>query len=446
MDNNLKIKDFTEKYGLFNRHSESVVISGLLNNTVEIEKVLLHLRPEDFYCDLYRKIFVCIVDLHQKGVSIDPSIVFEDLEKNSKSRKVSTDFDANEYIETLSKCTMIGSILETHCNIVRNCSARRSIIEFANSVNQAAIDKSTDLVALIDNIQNKANSLELSYKNKNLLTGIDLIKNLRNRKESSAIHSGFSGLDNIIKGFKKGDYVIFGARPGVGKTTFALNIANNLCKQNRSVGFFSIEVVSNSITMSLVSINSGVEYDKIENNSLMNENERDIYEKTCSKIENYFIVVDNTPNIRIHDLKAKARKMKKYYGVEIIFIDYIGLISVEHNNTPRFEQVSFLSRNIRALAIELEIPIIVLCQLNREAEGRAPNLANLRESGSLEQDADIVIFLHRENEEQQDSYKEVRKVKIIVAKNRHGATGTVTMGFKPKSTKFVNLSPNSYAA
>ncbi len=105
-----------------------------------------------------------------------------------------------------------------------------------------------------------------------------------------------------------------------------------------------------------------------------------------------------------------------------------------------------MSRNIRALAIELEIPIIVLCQLNREAEGRAPNLANLRESGSLEQDADIVIFLHRENEEQQDSYKEVRKVKIIVAKNRHGATGTVTMGFKPKSTKFVNLSPNSYAA
>uniref|UniRef100_UPI002E17A3CE DnaB-like helicase N-terminal domain-containing protein n=1 Tax=Borreliella garinii TaxID=29519 RepID=UPI002E17A3CE len=101
--------------GLFNRHSESVVISGLLNNPVEIEKVLLHLRPEDFYCDLYRKISVCIVDLHQKCVSIDPSIVFEDLEKNSKSRKVSTDFDANEYIETLSKCTMIGSILETHC-------------------------------------------------------------------------------------------------------------------------------------------------------------------------------------------------------------------------------------------------------------------------------------------------------------------------------------------
>ncbi|MBB6043452.1 DnaB-like helicase C-terminal domain-containing protein (plasmid) [Borreliella yangtzensis] len=171
----------------------------------------------------------------------------------------------------------------------------------------------------------------------------------------------------------------------------------------------------------------------------MDKNERQKCVKACSKIENYPIVVDNTPNIPIHDLKSKARKMKKD-GVEIIVIDYIGLISVEYNNTPRFEQVAFLSRNLRALAIELEIPIIVLSQLNREAQGKAPNLANLRESGSLEQDADMVIFLHREDEEQkdndgqqqQDNDKEPRKIKVIVDKNRHGATGATTMGFVPK--------------
>ncbi|WP_215538080.1 replicative DNA helicase [Borreliella bavariensis] len=439
MTEHLKIKDFTEKYGLFNRHSESVVISGLLNNTVGIEEVSLQLRTEDFYCDLHRKIFACIVDLHQKGLSIDPIIVFEELEKNSKSSKVSTDFDINSYIETLSKYTMIGSILENHCSIIRDCSVRRSIIEFANSVNQAALNKSTDLVALIDTIQSKVNSLELNYKNKNFLTGKDLVKNYENRKEDNYILSGFSGVDNIINGFKKGDYVIVGARPSVGKTTFALNIASNLCKQGVSVGFFTLEVVSDFIAMTLMSINSGVEFHKINRKSLMDENERQKCVKACSKLENYPIVVDNAPNILIHDLKSKARKMKKEYGVEIIFIDYIGLISVEYNNTPRFEQVSFLSRNMRALAIELEIPIIVLSQLNREAQGKAPNLANLRESGSLEQDADIVIFLHREDEEQQDNDKEVRKVKVIVDKNRHGATGTVSMDFDSKCTKFVDL-------
>nr|WP_214646007.1 replicative DNA helicase [Borreliella spielmanii] len=435
----MKIKDFTEKYSLFNRHSESVVISGLLNNTAGIEEVLLQLRTEDFYCDLHRKIFACIVDLHQKGVSIDPIIVFEELEKNDKSRKVSTDFDVNGYIETISTYTMIGTILQTHCSIIRDCSVRRSILKFIDAIGQSVVDKSTDLVALIDTIQSKANSLERNYKNKNFLIGKDLIKNYENRKEDSHILSGFSGVDNIINGFKKGDYVIVGARPSVGKTTFALNIASNLCKQGVSVGFFTLEVVSDFIAMTLISINSGVEFYKINKKSLMDENELQKCEKACSKIKNYSIVVDNTPNILIHDLKSKARKMKKEYGVEIIFIDYIGLISVEYNNTPRFEQVLFLSRNIRALAIELEIPIIVLSQLNREAQGKAPNLANLRESGSLEQDADIVIFLHREDEEQQDNDEEVRKVKVIVAKNRHGATGNATMDFVSRYTKFVDL-------
>nr|WP_301409888.1 DnaB-like helicase C-terminal domain-containing protein [Borreliella japonica]WKC88552.1 DnaB-like helicase C-terminal domain-containing protein [Borreliella japonica] len=185
----------------------------------------------------------------------------------------------------------------------------------------------------------------------------------------------------------------------------------------------------------------------IQDYSFMNENERRICDKACSKLENFSFYIENTHNIKIHELKAQARKMKKNFGVEIIFIDYIGLISLENNNIPRFEQVAFLSRNIRALALELEIPIIVLCQLNREAQGKAPNLANLRESRSLEQDADIVIFLHRENEEQQeDNDEEVRKVKVIVDKNRHGATGIVTMGFVTKSTKFMNLDANSYAA
>ncbi len=234
--------------------------------------------------------------------------------------------------------------------------------------------------------------------------------------------------------------MIVGARPSVGKTAFALNIANNLClNQGSSVGFFTLEVSSKSIVVRLMAMNSGVEYHKICNNILMNENERLMCDKAYSKFKNFKMRVDETCNIDIHELKSKARKMKKDYGVEIIFIDYISLIFVAQNNTPRYEQVAFLSKNLRALALELGIPIIVLSQLTRSAEGKEPGLANLRESGAIEQDADTVIFLHRENEELQDDCEEVRKVKVIVAKNRDGHTGVVTMDFVSRYTRFVDL-------
>lgn len=311
MQNCVNSTNAAKKFNLSNLDSESIVIGSLLNNTVEIEEVLLYLRPEDFFGTVNQKIFACMIDLHQKGLSIDPNIVLEELEKERKSNEVFSNFDVNEFFETVSKYTMTGRILETHCRSIKDNSVRRSILEVTDSINQAVLDKSTDLGALIDNIQNKANSLERNYKNKNLLTGKDLIKNLRNRKESSAIPSGFTRLDKIIKGFKKSSYVIVGARPGVGKTTFALNIANNLCQQGRRVGFFTLEVSDESLYMTLVSINSGVEYDKVEDKSLMDENERQKCVKACSQLENFKLYINDQPGIAIHQLKAQARKMKK---------------------------------------------------------------------------------------------------------------------------------------
>lgn len=445
MQNCVNSTNVAKKFNLSNLDSESIVIGSLLNNTVEIEEVLLYLRPEDFFGTVNQKIFACMIDLHQKGLSIDPNIVLEELEKERKSNEVFSNFDVNEFFGTVSKYTMTGRILETHCRSIKDNSLRRSIVEFANSVNHAAVDKSTDLGALIDQAQSKMNSMGLDYKTSSIHNAADIDQAIiddiesRNSIENDYIESGFSGLDRIIKGFKKSNFVIVGARPNVGKTAFALNIANNLCKQGISVGFFSIEVSSKSLMIRCMAINSCVEYDKIRNNKFMNENERQKCFQAHSKTKNFKMFINDTYGIRIHELKAEARKMKKNYGVDIIFIDYIGLITVEHRNTPRFEQVAFLSKNLRELARELDIPIIALSQLNRDAEGRVPNLANLRESGALEQDSDIVIFLHREDEEQQDNDEEVRKVKVIVAKNRHGAIGIATIGFEPKYTKFMDV-------
>lgn len=455
MQNYLDNENIGKKCIISNRDSESVVIGSLLSNTAQIEKVLLYLRPEDFDFEVNRKIFACMINLHRKGVSIDPIIVFEELEKNDKSRKVSTDFDVNGYIETISTYATVDTIVETHCNIIRDCSMRRTVIGMVDDIARLATDGSVGLETLFDNVQNRVNLIENRYisKSSSSRDAGDIVRtisaNIQNRNftENDYISSGFVGLDNIINGFKKSDFVVIGSKTSVGKTSFALNIVNNLCQQNRSVGFFSIEVSGESLTMSFVSINSGVEYYKIENNSLMNENERDMYEKACSKIENYSFYIESTSNIQIHELKAQARKMKKEYGVEIIFIDRIRLISTSHNNMSRFEQCAFLSKNLRELSLELDIPIIVLCQLYWYDEGREPSLADLGEMESLEQDADIVILLHRENEEQQDNdeqqqqdnEEEVRKIKVIVAKNRRGAIGTATIGFEPKYTKFMDV-------
>lgn len=441
-------KNIGKKYILSNRDSENIVIGSLLNNTAQIEKVLQYLSPEDFDFDVNRKIFSCMVDLHQKGVSIDPTIVLDDLMKNNKSNRPFFDFEVREYVETISTYATVDAIVETHCNIIRDCSMRRTVISMVDDIARLATDRSVGLETLLDKVQNRANLLETSYKSKSLSSSdivaiVDAINSdiqNRNFTESDYISSGFVGLDKIINGFKKSSLVIVGARPSVGKTAFALNSANNLClNQGSSVGFFSLEVYNNSIAARLMSMNSEVESYKICNNILMNDNERLRCVKANSKIKNFKMRVDDTCNIDIHELKFKARKMKKDYGVEIIFIDYIGLIFVAENNTPRYEQVAFLSRSLRSLAKELQIPIIALSQLTRSAEGKEPNLANLRESGALEQDADMVIFLHRENEECQDDCEDVRKVKVIVAKNREGHTGVVTMDFVSRYTRFVDL-------
>ncbi|WP_187983479.1 DnaB-like helicase C-terminal domain-containing protein [Borreliella bavariensis] len=302
---------------------------------------------------------------------------------------------------------------------------------------------------LVDNVQNNANSLEFSYKNKSssfsdvvdIFDAINSDIQNRNFTESDYISSGFVGLDKIINGFEKSNFVVIGSKTSVGKSAFALNIVNNLCQQNRSVGFFTLEGPSENYMTRLMAMNSRVEFHKIYSNR-MDENERLKCNKAFSKIKNFKIYIKGASVMTIHELKAHAREMKEYYGVEIIFIDRIDLISILHNNIPQFplfEEIADLSRNIRALAKELEIPIIVLCPLYWYDEGREPSLADLGEMESLEQDADTVIFLHRENEGLQDDCEEVRKVKVIVAKNRNGHTGVVTMDFVSSYTRFVDV-------
>ncbi|MCD2320838.1 replicative DNA helicase [Borreliella burgdorferi] len=447
MKEELLVKSIFEKHCLFDRDSESAVIGSLLNNTVKLEEVLFYLKPEDFDFDINKKIFTCMIDLHTKGVSIDPVIVLDKLTKDKGFGKVLRAFNINEYIDILSRATVVGSIIENHIRIIKEYSIRREALIVANDIIRYATDKSKNLEDIFDNVQNKINTIELIYKDKNLKHVDDILKEVdydvfNGKFKKKLTESGFRNLDRIIQGFgDESNFVIIGARPSVGKTAFALNMIHDICyRQNRGVGFFTLEMSSKSIIKRLISIDSCIELCRFDS-SLMKKKEIINYKKSISKIRNYPLYIESTNGIQIYELKSQARRMKRIYDIQLIFIDYIGLIAPQQSNIPRFEQVACLSRSIRALALELKIPIIVLSQLTRSAEGKEPSLATLRESGSLEQDADIVIFLHQEREENirnNDTLDDSSKVKVIVAKNRNGPIGTVTMDFIPKFIKFID--------
>ncbi|ACN23904.1 replicative DNA helicase [Borreliella burgdorferi] len=442
-------RNIFEKQCLFDRDSERTVIGGLLNNVVKIEDISLYLKPEDFNFEINEKIFKCMIDLYTEGVPIDPIIVLNKLTKDKGFSKAFGAFNVNEYIDILSGAIVVGSIIETHIRIIKEYSIRRKALIVADDIIRCATDKSTNLEEVFDVLQKKINTIELTYNNKSLIHVDSAIEEVdcdvsgKSINKKRLIESGFKSLDRIIEGFswESSNYVIIGARPGVGKTAFVLNMIHDICyRQNQCVGFFTLEMSIKAIMKRLISIDSCIEFRKF-NEGLMNEKEFINYKKSISKIRKYPFYIENTDGIQMYELKAQARRMKKIYDVQIIFIDYIGLIGTHQSNMPRFEQVALLSKAIKDLAKELKIPIIALSQLTRSAEGREPSLATLRESGALEQDADMVILLHRDNEvdmRDNDTLNDCSKVKLIIAKNRVGPVGIASMNFISKFTKFTD--------
>jgi replicative DNA helicase len=251
--------------------------------------------------------------------------------------------------------------------------------------------------------------------------------NCKRRGQLSGIPTGFPQLDEMTNGWQNQDYIVIGARPSVGKTAGMLNSISAALRAKKKVGLFSAEMNVRSILMRMISDWANVDSTKLRSGFIANTDVMRIAE-VCQEIGKTGLFVNDTPNIPFAQLVSDARRMKRKEGVEIIFIDYMGLITNEKNNLKRFEQVSEISRNLKGLARELDIPIVVLSQLTRESQGSKPTIADLRESGSIEQDADLIILL-RDMGFTDDS-KTCKKIQWIVGKQRNGATGDISMIFK----------------
>ena len=434
--------------------SEKVVLGALMidRDAFTIVSELLH--PETFYEPRHQKIYHAIQSLNFEERPVDIMTVVEQLKRENTLE----DIGGHVYIAELSSRVATSAHIEFHARVLQQKYLARQLISFAGKVGGAAIDESTD----IDELMQKAEGMlfELSQKNlKQEYTQIDPVINqalriitesAKNKGGLTGIPSGFHKLDKKNSGWQPSDLVIIAGRPGMGKTSFALSLAKNAAVDfNVPTAFFSLEMNNVQLVNRLISNVCEIDGNHILNGDL-SDMEWKRLDSNITKLQGAPLYLDDTPQLSVFELRTKARRLVREKGVKLIMIDYLQLMNasgMRYNN--RQEEVSTISRSLKALAKELNVPVLALSQLSRDLEkregedGKIPQLSDLRESGAIEQDADMVIFVHR------PEYYGILKGKenndlngvaqIIIAKHRKGSTGKVDLMFKKEYTRFANL-------
>ena len=432
-----------------NNEAEMATLGALLQNPEALGVVLRYLRADDFYKLAHKKIFTAILSLFNRGEAIDLLTLTEEL----RTKGDLTASGGAAYVSSLTSVVPTSANVEYYAKIVQENSLRRLMLKIAGEMILSSHNDSLDSRAIIEEAEKKIfevtdNQQRGGYRaaSEIIPETIEAIEKLYRHKDSyTGVPSGFSELDAMTSGFQKSEFIIIGARPSVGKTALALTMAANMAVEKKiPVGFFTLEMSENALMMRLISSESRINSEKIRSGMLRTSDFQSLTD-AAGRIYDAPLYIDDTPNMKLLDLRAQARRLRSKENVEVIFVDYIGLIEPEtKTNVPRHEQVAEISRSLKSLARELNIPIICLSQVGRQSEGKAPNLADLRESGSIEQDADVVMFLHRQKETDRDHDQSSRVTNVvtelIVAKQRNGPIGTVRIAFLPKYTRFENLS------
>lgn len=439
-------------YNLLNKvppHSleaEQAVLGAVLLDWTAMSELVSRMRPEHFYSIQNQTIFQALLILFNKNVKGDTLSLINELTVEQNLEKAG----GTAYIASLTDTVPSSANIDYYSDIVLDRSVRRELINVSTEMRSLAYELGQDSSSLLDHAEQKIFSLA----ERNETTVIHEIKNImirdieiidsryKNKNQFTGVPSGFSQLDIMTSGFQKSELIILGARPSIGKTALALSMMRHIALERKiSCGFFSLEMPYESIGMRLLSMEANVNMSRMRSGMIRKEDIMKIQDAAGRWFESPLYTVD-TPNMRLLDLKAMARRMVKNHKVEIIFIDYIGLITTENTAAPVYEQVSEISKSLKALARELEIPIVALCQVARDAEGKEPNLAQLRGSGSIEQDADVVMFIDRNRLKdglKSDDKNAVQEATIILAKQRNGPTGDVKISFIPAYSAFANL-------
>lgn len=424
------------------------------------------LKPECFYKETHQKIFKAIVDLFTRENPIDMLTVTEQLNRNGVLEEVG----GPVYVSQLTTKVASAAHIEYHARIISQKFIQRELIRVSSEIQAQSYDDSMDVDELLNSAESGIYKIAQSgMKNETVKIDSVLIEAIHNMEEASkqkeglsGLASGFSQLDKMTSGWQKSDLVIMAARPAMGKTAFIISMARNIAiDYKKPLAIFSLEMANVQLVNRLISSECEIEGEKIKNGRLAPAEWNHLHKK-IKNLEDAPIFVDDTPGLSVFELRAKCRRLKKNHDISAVFIDYLQLMSASGMNPgSRQEEVSMISRSLKGLAKELNIPIIALSQLNRGVEGRTgyegkrPQLSDLRESGAIEQDADMVIFIHRPEyygiTQDPDGNDLMGVAEVIIAKHRNGATGTVPLRFRKELAKFLDpeddfgISPSNQA-
>ncbi|MFN4286523.1 MAG: replicative DNA helicase [Lacibacter sp.] len=434
---------------------EEAVLGAIMLEKGAFDNVSEILRPECFYVDAHQRIFKAMQDLTTKSAPIDLLTVVEELRSKGELEQVGGAY----YVTRLTNAVVSTANIEAHARIILQKFLQRELIRMSGEIISEAYEESTDVFDLLDHAESKLFDITNNYLRKNfedfktvLVNTINRIEELRNKNEDvTGVPSGFASLDRVTYGWQPTDLIILAARPSVGKTAFALNLARSAALhpvKPTPVAFFSLEMSAAQLAQRILAAESEIMLEKIARGKLEEHEVQQLYRKGIDRLSKAPLFIDDSAALNIFELRAKARRLVSKHGVGLIIIDYLQLMSgsSENRNTNREQEISSISRNLKGLAKELGIPIIALSQLSREVEKRKdsakiPQLSDLRESGAIEQDADLVMFLYRPEyyDITTNEFGESNKgeTHVRIAKHRNGSLETIKLRALLHIQKFI---------
>lgn len=438
-----------------NIEAEQAVLGAMLIDKEGIAKASEILTSSDFYREAHRVIFNAMLELYNKNEAVDMVTVTEILKRDNKLE----DIGGLAYITSLANVVLTAANVKYHADIVAEKSVLRQLVRVSTEIAAMGYEANEDVGTLLDTAESRI--LEISNRKKKadftpindvLMESVQNIEKLINNKGGlTGLPSGFADLDKLTSGLHPSDFIILAARPSMGKTALALNIVQNVALrahkkiggEPRSVAFFSLEMSKEQLVNRMLCAEAGIDSQRLRVGE-MGDKDWDALWGACDLMSKAKIYIDDTAGITVMDMRSRARRLKAEHGLDLIVVDYLQLMqgSGKRNNSgDRQQEVSEISRSLKALARELDVPVLALSQLSRSVEARQvkrPMLSDLRESGSLEQDADIVAFLYREDYYNPET--ENKHTELIIAKHRNGPVDTVNLFFHKQFTKFVGFS------
>ena len=432
---------------------EQAVLGAMMLEKNAVNEAIDILHPESFYVDAHRRIFDAIQHLFRTDQAIDILTVTQELKKRAELDVVGGAF----YISQLTNKVASSANVQFHARIISQKHIMRELIRISADTMRDAYDESTDVFELLDKSEQEMFAVTSGNLKRNYEPMSELIKGAIDQIElskskgggMSGIPTGFTQLDKLTAGWQRSDMVIVAARPAMGKTAFVLSMARNIAVEHKQpVAVFSLEMSSTQLVTRLIASESGIQSEKLRKGELTDQEFTTLHQN-IGRLSNAPIFIDDTPALNIFELRAKCRRLKSQHNVQLIIIDYLQLMTVGAEGSRggnREQEISNISRSIKSIAKELDVPIIALSQLSRAVETRGgdkrPMLSDLRESGAIEQDADLVCFLYRPEyykimEDEHGST--IGMGEVIVAKHRNGAIDTVRLRFIPELAKFTDL-------